>query len=228
MITSLPTTALYRSCDPAQFSFTTTAELSDLTEIIGQERALASVRFGVGIHQTGYNLFALGPNGMGKYTAVSHLITQRATCEAIPTDWVYVYDFEHPHRPNALQLPPGKGITLAHDMETLVKELFTVLPTAFESEEYQRQKKVLEEEFRDHQEQAIEEIRQKAREQGIALWPTPNGLAFAPLQNNEVISPEQFILLPEDERKRIEHDVTLHQESLQKMVHQMPQWLRDT
>ena len=228
MITSLPATALYRICDPAQFSFTTTAELAGLTEMIGQERALASVRFGVGIRQEGYNLFALGPNGIGKYTAVSQLITQKAASEPVPPDWCYVHDFEQPHRPNALQLPPGKGSALAHDMETLVKEFFAVLPTAFESEDYQRRKKVLEEEYRDRQEQAIEEIRQKAREQGIALLPTPNGLAFAPLQNKEVITPEQFMQLPEEERKRIEHEVTRQQEALQKVVHLMPQWKRDT
>jgi lon-related putative ATP-dependent protease len=227
MMTSLPPSALYRVCDPTQFTFTTTAELDDLTEIVGQSRALAAARFGMGIHQEGFNLFALGPNGIGKYTAVSQLIRQKAAKEAVPPDWCYVYDFDQPHRPNALQLPPGKATTLAQDMKKLVNELFTVLPTAFESEDYQRRKKAIEEEFRNYQEQAIEEIRQQARKEGIALVPTPNGLAFAPLQNNEVISPEQFMQLPEEERIRIEHVVSHQQEALQKVVHQIPQWKRE-
>lgn len=227
MMTSLPPSALYRVCDPTQFTFTTTAELDDLTEIVGQSRALAAARFGMGIHQEGFNLFALGPNGIGKYTAVSQLIRQKAAKEAVPPDWCYVYDFDQPHRPNALQLPPGKATTLAQDMKKLVNELFTVLPTAFESEDYQHRKKAIEEEFRNYQEQAIEEIRQQARKEGIALVPTPNGLAFAPLQNNEVISPEQFMQLPEEERIRIEHVVNHQQEALQKVVHQIPQWKRE-
>lgn len=228
MVTSLPPSALYRVCDPNQFSFQTTDELNPFNEIIGQSRALAAVRFGVGIHREGYNLFALGPNGIGKFTAVSHLIKTKAAAEPVPLDWCYVYDFERPRRPHALQLPPGEGTRLALAMQKLVNDLFTVLPTAFESEAYHRQKKSIEEAYRERQEEAIEEIRRQAREQGIALLPTPNGLAFAPLINKEVISPEQVIKLPEEEQKRIEAEVIRQQEALQRVMHQMPQWKRET
>lgn len=227
MIAPLPPSALYRICDPAQFSFDTTADLENLQEIIGQSRALSAVRFGVGIHRAGYNLFALGPNGTGKFTAISQLITAQATAEPVPSDWCYVYDFAQDHRPKALQLPPGQGSLLAEAMQKLVSDLFTVLPTAFEGEDYHRQKRSIEEEYHDRQEQAIDEIRQHAREHNIALLPTPNGLAFAPLQDNEVISPEQFMKLPPDEQKKIEDEVTQQQEALQKVVRQMPQWKRE-
>ena len=59
---------LYQPCDPGQFNFSTTAELEDLAEIIGQARALNAIRFGTGIRREGYNLFVLGPPGMGKHT----------------------------------------------------------------------------------------------------------------------------------------------------------------
>src|SRR5690606_38654969 len=134
----------------------------------------------------------------------------------------------HPHRPQALHLPAGQGSNLQQDMRRLVDEMFTVLPTAFESESYHRQKKAIEEEFRDRQEQAVEEIRKEAREHNIALLPTPNGLAFAPLINDEVISPEQVMKLPEAEQKAIESAVKRHQDALQMVVHQMPQWKRET
>ncbi|MCL4868646.1 MAG: Lon protease family protein [Anaerolineae bacterium] len=228
MLTPLPPSSLYRACDPTQFAFNHTAELDELTDIIGQERALASVRFGVGIPQEGFNLFALGPNGTGKFTAISQFIKQKAAAAAVPSDYCYVFDFEQPHRPKALQLHPGQGTQLAELMQKLINDLFTVLPTAFESEDYNRRKIAIEEEYRDRQEQAIEAIRRHSREQGIALIATPNGLAFAPLQNNEVISPEQFMRLPEEEQRRIEAEVGRQQEALQKVVHQMPQWKRET
>ena len=40
---------LYRRCNPAQFEFKTTDQLEDLTEVIGQPRAVEAVRFGIGV-----------------------------------------------------------------------------------------------------------------------------------------------------------------------------------
>ncbi|MCA9873614.1 MAG: AAA family ATPase [Anaerolineales bacterium] len=56
----LPTESLRRPCNPEQFQFTTTADLPDLDDIIGQERAVEAIRFGIGIQHDGFNLFALG------------------------------------------------------------------------------------------------------------------------------------------------------------------------
>ena len=41
-----------------------------MDEILGQERALEAVEFGIGIRQKGFNLFVLGPPGLGKQTMV--------------------------------------------------------------------------------------------------------------------------------------------------------------
>jgi hypothetical protein len=41
--------ALRPRCNVEEFTFETTAELTNLTEVIGQARALDAVRFGVGI-----------------------------------------------------------------------------------------------------------------------------------------------------------------------------------
>jgi hypothetical protein len=73
-----------------------------LAEIIGQPRALEAVRFGVRIRREGYNLFAMGPHGIGKQTAVTQFLTQQAVGEPTPVDWCYVYNFAQPHQLRAL------------------------------------------------------------------------------------------------------------------------------
>lgn len=78
LVKSLETTALYQRCDPTQFTFATTADLQDLAEVIGQERAVEAVRFGIGIRREGFNLFALGPEGTGKYAVVRHYLERQA------------------------------------------------------------------------------------------------------------------------------------------------------
>ncbi|NJN81456.1 MAG: AAA family ATPase, partial [Caldilineaceae bacterium] len=69
---------LYRRCDPAQFDFETTDDLGNLVDFIGQDRPIKAIELGIGIRRKGYNIFALGPAGTGKYTLLSHFIEERA------------------------------------------------------------------------------------------------------------------------------------------------------
>ena len=69
---------LYRRCDPEQLPFETTAELPDLTETVGQDRALEAVRFGIDIQNGGFNIYALGPPGIGKHTLITQLLEEAA------------------------------------------------------------------------------------------------------------------------------------------------------
>ncbi len=219
--------ALRQPCDPDQFAFDTTAELDDLEEIIGQERAVDALHFGIGIQQKGYNLFALGPNGTGKYTSVHHSVSDQAAKEPVPSDWCYVFNFDQPDRPEALRLPAGQGRTLSQEMKRLVEELFVVIPAAFEGEEYQNQRQAIESEFQDKQEAALDKIRQEAQANEIALIRTPSGLAFAPLADKEVIKPDEFMKLPEDRRKHIESQIEELQQKLQGVIRQVPNWMRE-
>ena len=77
---------LYQRCDPEQFGFSTTADIEDLTEIIGQARAMDAVRFGAGIRHEVYNLFVLGPSGIGKSTMVKQFHEKKAGNEREPYD----------------------------------------------------------------------------------------------------------------------------------------------
>ena len=70
--------ALYRRCDPSLLDFKTTAELEELSELPGQDRAIEAVRFGIGIKRQGYNLFALGGPGTGKHVMVSEFLKRTA------------------------------------------------------------------------------------------------------------------------------------------------------
>lgn len=219
--------ALCLKCDPTQFSFKSTAELENLEEIIGQERAVEAIEFGIGIRRQGFNLFALGPNGTGKYTSVHQSLVKKAASEDVPSDWCYVYNFEHPHMPKAIQLPPGKGMELWQSMIALVEELFAVISGAFESDEYLNQKRTIETEFQEMQERSLEALKQEAATQDIALIRTPAGLAFAPLKDKEVIKPDEFMELPLEQREQIESQIENLQQRLQEIIRQVPQWMRE-
>lgn len=226
-VAPLPAQQLRRRCDPAQFDFKTTAELEDLGEVLGQERAVEAIRFGIGIQREGYNLFALGPSGTGKRTTIRQFLDRRAASEPVPPDLCYVNNFEQPHKPRLLRLPPGVGSVLRKDMEELVGELRTSIPAAFESEDYRTRKQEVEEEFKERQEKAFGEVQKQAQERSIALIRTPVGLAFAPLKEGQVVSPDEFQKLPEEERKKVESDIEQLQGQLQDAIAQVRQWERE-
>ena len=219
---------LYKWCDPESLPFETTEELEELDGGLGQPRAIEAVRFGIGIERPGYNIFALGPPGTGKYPLVRNFLTRRAESEPAPSDWVYVHDFERPNRPRALRLPPGIGMRLQQDMEQLIEELRPALSGALEGEEYQARRRAIEEELRERTNKAFTELRRRAQERGLALIQTPMGWVFSPLRDGQVLSPEEMRQLPEEEQRRLEEETAQLQRELQEVLSQMPRWQRET
>lgn len=219
--------ALFKRTTLDGLQFNTTAELAEIEEFIGQDRAIQAVEFGIGIERQGYNLFALGPAGTGKRSLVRRYVEQRAATEPPPSDWCYVNNFERPYIPNALRLPPGMGKQLSNDVQHLVDDLRTSLSTAFESEEYQTRRQNLEMEFQERQQESLKDLQEKAKEKGLALLRTPAGLAFAPLKDGNVVAPEEFEKLPLEEQERIKTEVEGLQTQLQRALYQMPRWERE-
>lgn len=219
--------ALYRRTDLDSLDFETTEQLSDLAEIIGQPRAIESVQFGTGIQKAGYNIFALGPAGSGKRSLVTRFFQERAAREPVPDDWIYVHNFEVEHKPNAVRLPAGLGLSFQRDMARFIEDLTTTLPAAFESDEYRARRRVVEEEIEERQAKAFEEMQQRAKDRNMALLRTPGGLVFAPVKDGEVMPPEEFQKLPQQIREEMEKQVAELQEELQKMLQQVPAWQRE-
>jgi len=219
---------LYRTCDPREFTFNSTADLDGPVKATGQDRAFDAITFSMGIKHDGFNLFALGPNGTGKQTAIIHFLDTIAPGAPVPDDWCYVNNFEKPRHPKALRLPAGKASMLSRDMEHLVEALFTVIPAAFSSEEYQLQEKDIREKFQEHQAEAFETLEKEAAEHHIALIRTPGGFAFAPEKNGEVLKPEEFMMLKKEERDAVEAEITILKDAMQAIMGQVPKWQRET
>lgn len=220
----LPPAALYRACDPAGLGFATTDELTPLDTMLGQQRAVGAVAFGLGIRRDGYNLFALGPPGTGKRTVVEYFTRRQAAAEPTPSDWVYVFNFSEAHKPRALSLPPGRGAGLRQDMQSLIEELKAALPAAFESDDYRTRRQIILDQFREMQEKAFGEVEALAKDRHIAIIRTPMGMALAPLRDGEVLKPEEFHRLSQAEQARLQEEMNAIQEKLQAVFHNIPQW----
>lgn len=217
---------LYRFCAPEQFDFETTAELADLDEMIGQDRAVRAVRFGIDIQRAGYNIFALGPSGTGKHSLIRRFLDQHTGTQQVPSDWCYVYNFDQPHKPRALELPPGMAVRLQAGMVELVADLRSALPTAFDSDEYRNRRQAIQATYQHKQEEALNQLQRKAQEQNVTLLRTQNGLLVAPTQNGEVVSPEEFQKLSAETRETIEAQIAQIEAEMEEVFLQSPRWER--
>ena len=213
---------LRRVCNPKHFDFATTDELPALEEIVGQDRALEAIRLGVGIGHGGYNLFVLGPAGAGKRTMLERIIGVRANAEPAPDGWCYVNDFEQPHKPRALRLPPGRATTLRREMDQFVEELKVVIPATFESESYRARAQRIDTEFNECHEHAFAELGDEAQKQNVALIRTPMGFSLAPMHGGDTLNEEDYEALPEKERAAIESSIAGLKERLEKLLRQVP------
>ncbi len=211
-------------CDPAQFDFETTEQLEDLGEFVGQARALEAVRFGITIRREGYNLYVLGPPGVGKRTIVKAFLEQKSADEPQPDDWCYVNNFDNPYQPRALRLPAGRGGRLLQDLGILIEDLRTAIPAALQMEEHRNRLQEVEEEVKERQSKAFLHLAEKAEERKIQLIRTPGGFALAPLRDGEVLSPEEYEKLSGEQREQIQAAVDELQSELRALVEKLPLW----
>ncbi len=213
---------LRRVVNPSSLGFKTTDELLPITGLIGQERALKAIQFGINIKSHDFNLFVLGPPASGKTTAVRSHLGPKAAESQTPPDWAYVYNFETPNRPKALKLPHGRAKALARGMIAALDELRNVLPARFESEDYQARRRAVDEQFRSGNEEALEGLSKKAQSQNIALLRTPQGFAMAPMHEGKVVKPEVFNALPEAMRRDVETKIAALEKELGQVLERLP------
>ena len=223
----LEPTDLYKACDPDQFTFKTTDDLPVLDEVVGQDRAVEALRFAVGMRHEGYNLFALGPGGTGKYSLVRRYLVEAATEKPVPGDWCYVNNFTESHKPFALKLPPGRARPFCEDMKRLIDDLGGAIPAAFEGEDYRHRKEAIEEEFKARHEEAFGGLNKRAQEHDVALIRTPVGLALTAVKDGEVLSSKEFEELSDEEQKSRKETIEEMQSELEEMLGDIPKWTKE-
>lgn len=212
---------------PSDLKFRTTNDLEDINQPIGQDRAIEAFDFGMAMDHPGYNIFALGPRGIGKHHVINDYLTTHTKGSEVPPDWCYVSNFKTFQRPKALKLPAGRGKVLKADMARFVDVLRDTLRASFESEEYRNGRQAIEERIKKRQETAFSEIEKRSQDEGVALLRTPSGFAFAPFSDDKVVSAEAFQQFPEAEKKRVELKMKKFQQDLREVLQNIPVWANE-
>lgn len=217
----LPPEKLRYSCDPNQFDFETTECLSPLKEVVGQDRAVKAIDFGVNIKSYGYNIFVLGPGGAGRTSTIKEAIDRQALKLPTPADWCYVYNFENPDQPNAIQLPTGKAKSLHVKMDKLIQELKKEIPAVLSSEDFQRERNQIFQRLQEKQNNAFVEFDKKAKSEGFGLQKSPMGFSLVPIKDGKIITSEQYDQLSETDRERLDQQSKILQDELTNTIREI-------
>lgn len=227
--TPIPADKLRTLCSPEALDFATTRDLPPLVGTVGQSRALEALEVGIGIRREGYNIFVLGSTGVGKHTVASEALRQRAAAEPVPPDLVYVANFDEPHRPKVLRLPPGGGVGLRDRMDRLVEDLGSLLPAVFSSDRYTARARKIAEAMEKVQDQALAALRTAASNKGLLMKETEDGLTFGPAKgDDDILEPDEFTKLPEPQQKALAEAMDDMQDQLQGFAAGVPRWRKET
>ena len=191
-------------CDEGEFDFETTDEIVELEGAIGQERALKSIDFGLGMQVNGFNLFLAGESGTGRSSTIKNLLKKQAGTEPPPHDWCYVNNFKSPDKPLFLALPAGMGSELAVGMNELLDAVKSVIPKALDSKEYETNKSAIVEQFQAQSGALFGALEKEAEEKGFALQRTVSGLVVVPQKEGRNFTQEEYDALPDDERRKFD------------------------
>ena len=196
---------LYQRCDPEIFSLPAKAEEGfSQNGIIGQERAVKAVDFGLRINRHGYNLFISGSPGVGKKSYTQTAVTNYAKELPVPVDWIYVFNFAEPERPRAFKLPAGGGHELCLDMEKLVASLKEEIPKVFGGEEYERQRAEIIKEHQNRRNAYLEDLDKFAESNGFTLKKTATGFMSVPVVEGKQLSQDEYEALEPELKEKYE------------------------
>jgi predicted ATP-dependent protease len=202
----LPTDALRWRCDPALFDFETTSEIEPEGGVIGQDDAVAALRFGLEINAPGQNVFVRGLTGTGRSTLVSRLLqTIKPSCP-LPPDRCYVYNFAHPDRPRLITLPRGQGESFRRRMDAVIKFIKEDLAQGLNSDVVKARGADIEKRAGEQMKEEAKPFEAELREAGLTMVGIQVGPVtrqiIAPVIDGKPASPEQI------ERMRHEGKIT--------------------
>lgn len=232
-IKALTAQQLRSFCEKAEFSFTNTDDIDDFEGFVGQDRAIDALSFAVEIDRPGYNMFLMGSTGLGKHTLLKRFLDDASSEQNAADDWCYVFNFDNPQKPKAINLPAGQGRQFRDDMRELVQDLLTAIPNAFESEQYYTRQQEVRDSLKEQTHAAFSSFEEEAKQHDVVFLASTSAkhgeeeLTFAPIKNGKKLSAEEYEKLSAKDKKKYEEVIAVLEERLNKLIRQRNQWQKE-
>ena len=203
-VSELPPEKLRLECPPGKVECKTSEELAPLEGIVGQDRALKALTFGMEMKAKGFNVFAAGPPVTGKRPATRSYLEKIAKTKPTPPDWCYVNNFQNPYEPKALKLPAGKARIFQKDLKTLIDQVKRAVPAALQSEEFAARTNGISKRSVEERDRILNELNDVAKQSSYAVRMNQLGIGIVPVRAGKPVSQEEYDTLPPTVKKKFE------------------------
>lgn len=192
-------------CNPNTIKLEKVNEVLDTTNLVyGQDRGIKALEFGVNVDIKGYNMYLEGPAGVGKTMYTKKFLQTRAAKEKVPCDWCYIYNFDDPNEPIAVSLPAGQGKAFQEDMNSFIKNIRKDIKKTFNNDEYEKEKKIIKQEYEAKKESILAKLNDKTMKQGFQVKSAQNGIYMMPFYEGKPIEEEEYEKLPLEVKSEFE------------------------
>ena len=212
---------LKMNCNPNIFNFDSTAELEAIQDGIGQERGIKALEFGLQVDLKGYNLYLEGPSGVGKTSYTRNYLNKISAKKKVPSDWCYVYNFQNPNEPIAIEFPAGKGKEFKDDMDGFIKEIKKDIQKTFNNDDFEKEKAIIKQEFEARRSALLDKLNESASKYDFQVKTAQNGIYMMPVVNGKVIEEEDFEKLDDELKKSYEEKSAVVQEQIMTVINQI-------
>ena len=186
-----------------QLDFDTSETLKPAKRVLGQDRALEALQFGLEMKGKGFNVYAAGLPGTGKNTAVRRFVHSVAQARPTPSDWCYVANFGRPYEPRALPLPPGRARAFHRDVKALVKEARSAIPDALQNRDLLSRRDLFLRKAEDERGKVVDGFSRKAASLGFAVQVSSAGIAVTPIREGKPLTDAEIQAMPAAPRKEL-------------------------
>ena len=187
------------ACDVSCLDFETTDQLTPLQGLIAQERATKAIDFGLAIKNKGYNVYVAGSWGTGRTSYVMSITEKQAAGKPIPSDWIYVNNFENAHQPKPIAFKAGKGKDFVKWMEKTITFLKKEIQTAFSSKEYENTKNGILKLYQEKTASVIDELNELGQSYGFKFSQNERGLVSIPIVNGEPMTEDAYRTITDED-----------------------------
>lgn len=212
---------LKMTCDPNIFDFKTTEELSDIVAGVGQERGIKALEFGLQVDVKGYNLYLEGPSGVGKTMYTKNYLNKISKKQKTPDDWCYIYNFDNPNEPIAVNLPAGQGKIFKEAMDGFIKEVKKDIKETFNADDYEKEKALIKQEFESKRSVLLENLNKEASKHNFQVKSSQSGIYMMPIVDGKAIDEEEFDKLDSKIKQEYEEKSVIVQSQIMQVIEQI-------
>ena len=226
--TAVPASELTQSVNADILNFSDTRDLEAFHGVLGQDRAVNAIQFGVAMVRPGYNIFVMGDTGTGRSSYVRDYLKSEAKRQKTPNIWCYVNNFDNPREPNAVELAPDEAGLFRDRISTLIDQLLATFPAALEHPAYQQKKSAIDYVFNRRYDKAIELVEREAHKRGVAVYRDSSAISFTPMREGKALDESEFAQLTEEERDIFHDTIGELEQMLSEQLSELPQWKRES